>query len=83
MTRHVRVESLFGRKVRDANGKVIGRIESIHAKWTGEGTDCVVEEYRVGAAALLERFGISHRFKPLCIPWDQMDLSDPERPRLK
>ena len=85
---HVHVELLFGRRVHDANGKVAGRIETMRATWKGD--SCVVDEYHLGTAALLEKLGItagrligigSH--EPLRVPWDQMDLSDPDRPRLK
>jgi hypothetical protein len=89
MSRNAHVELLFGRRVRDSKGEVIGRIESIHA--ARKGKDCLVEEYHIGPAALLERFGISAanlvgwaaRHEPLRVPWDQLDLSDPERPRLR
>jgi len=85
----VHVELLQGRPVYDSKDKLAGRIASIHATWKGE--NCFVEEYRLGAAAFLERLGIyagklvgwmgSH--EPLRVPWDQLDLSDPERLRLK
>ena len=88
MTKQVHVEHLYGRRVRDRQDKVIGRIESIRATW--KGNDCVVEEYHLGAAALLEKLGISigrligwMPREPLSIPWDQLDLSDPDRPRVK
>jgi sporulation protein YlmC with PRC-barrel domain len=81
MTQHVRVQDLVGRRVRDAEGNVVGRIESIHATWRGE--DCLVDEYHLGAAALLARLGIGHKREPLRVPWQDMDLSDPRRPKLR
>ena len=89
MTRQVRVQELIGRRVRDSAGKVAGRIESIRATWRGD--ECLVEEFDLGAAALLERFGITAgalvgwpaRRGPLRVPWQQLDLSDPEKPRLR
>ena len=50
----------------------------------------MVREYMLGTAALLTRLGISARRlvglrirrKPLCVPWDQLDLRDPEKPKL-
>jgi hypothetical protein len=89
MTQKVHVEFLQGRRVRDSENKVAGRIESIHATWRGN--NCVVQEYRLGTAALLERLGIYAKSligwmrsrEPLRVPWDQLDLSDPENPRLK
>lgn len=86
--KHVHVEMLFGKRVRDTNGKVAGHIESIRATWKGNA--CVVEEYHLGAAALMEKLGITAgkligvgSREPVRVPWDQLDLSDPERPRLK
>ena len=86
--KHVHVELLFGKRVRDTNDRVVGHIESIRATWKGNA--CVVDEYHLGTAALMEKLGISlgnligvgYR-DPLRVPWDQLDLSDPERPRLK
>ena len=85
----VHIELLLGRKVHDPEGRRVGRILEVHAE--PEGKDCVVREYLLGAAALLTRLGISagrlvglpaHR-EPIRVPWDQMDLSDPARPRLR
>ncbi len=89
MTRKVHVELLLGRRVYDAQGHVIGHLEEIHAGQRGK--ECVIEEYHLGPAALLERLGISTARlvgwplsrKPLRIPWRQLDLSDPEHPRLR
>jgi sporulation protein YlmC with PRC-barrel domain len=85
--REVHVEALIGRRVRDTKGRVIGRIMSVRAN--REGGHCYVTEYLLGAAALLSRMGWSgariigiqsHR-EPKRVPWQLMDLSDPERPR--
>jgi hypothetical protein len=89
MKKTVRLQALVGELVHDVNGARVGRIRSVHAE--REGDDCVVREYELGAAALLSRLGISAlrlaggrlRREPLCVPWDQLDISDPERPRLK
>ncbi|MFL6260970.1 MAG: hypothetical protein ACJ76Y_14785 [Thermoanaerobaculia bacterium] len=84
----VHFELLLGRKVHDPEGKKVGRILAVRAE--PEGEDCVVREYLLGTAALLTRLGISagrllglpvHR-EPLCVPWDLMDLRNPEKPRL-
>jgi sporulation protein YlmC with PRC-barrel domain len=85
----VHFELLLGRKVHDPKGRRVGRILEVHAG--PEGEDCVVREYLLGTAALLTRLGISagrlvglplHR-EPVRVPWDLMDISDPERPRLR
>ena len=82
----VHIELLLGKRVRDRNGRVVGRIEEIQARLQGH--DYFVEEYHLGPAAFLEKLGISgarmigfHAAQPTRIPWDKLDLSDPERPR--
>ena len=86
------LELLIGRKVRDANGKKIGRIEEVLAHEQGD--DLVVMEYHVGTEGLFERlsifhFGIGllrilgargHSSDPKRIPWNELDLSDPQKP---
>jgi sporulation protein YlmC with PRC-barrel domain len=85
----VHLELLLGRKVLDSEGKKVGRILAVRAEPAGK--DCVVREYLLGTAALLTRLGLSaqrligvpiHR-EPLCVPWDLMDLGNPEKPRLR
>jgi hypothetical protein len=87
MKREVHIELLLGRRVYDVHGQVAGRILAIRAKT--EGAHCFVIEYHLGAEALLRRLGITSgrligiaRPKPRVVPWNQLDLSDPERPRL-
>lgn len=82
----VHIELLVGKRVRDRDGRVVGRIEEIHARLQGH--DYFVAEYHLGRAALMERLGISgarmigvHASKPTRIPWDKLDLSDPANPR--
>jgi sporulation protein YlmC with PRC-barrel domain len=88
--REVRVEELIGRKIRDAAGRKIGRIEEVVAEW--QGTDLVVTEVHVGPGALLERVidlatlipysgAFQRQLRHLHrIRWDQLDLSDPDHP---
>ncbi|HXG92884.1 MAG TPA: hypothetical protein VNN73_11030 [Blastocatellia bacterium] len=88
----IHIELLLSRRVTDLNGETVGRIEEFHTKQ--EGDENVIEEYLLGPYALLERlsalaggfrlfrwFGIgkTRRYK---VRWDQMDLSDPKRPRV-
>jgi hypothetical protein len=81
-TPKIRFELLLGRMVRDPEGVGVGRIFSAHAEI--EGADCVIREYLLGLGALMARFGISQsRWKPLRIPWDLLDIADPEHPRLR
>jgi len=86
------VELLIGRKVLDEDGKTIGRIEEVLAIEKGE--ELVVSEYHVGKYGLKERLSVYHfgvgllRFlgarahvrDPKRIPWQELDLSDPQRP---
>ena len=89
----IRVEALLSRRVRALNGRVIGRIEELRAEPRGRHT--VVVEYLLGPAGLLERLSVSISWLPLPrqfagkrasryrVGWQQMDLSDAERPRLR
>ena len=85
----VHVELINGRRVRDANGKVVGRIGEIVARLRGH--DYFVEEYHLGPAAWLEHLGIStariiglgRSREPLKVPWQQLDVSDPHNLRLR
>jgi sporulation protein YlmC with PRC-barrel domain len=90
----VKLELLLGRSVVDVNGARVGRIEEVLADRDGD--ELLVTHYLVGRYALFERFSIYHvgigllRYlgsrsqsaHPHRIPWDKMDLSDPEHPRL-
>lgn len=85
----INFEHLLGREVLDPEGRRVGRILAVSAKHQGK--DCVVQEYMLGTAALLARLGISARRlvglkirrKPLCVPWDLLDVRDPKKPKLK
>ena len=90
----VRVEELLGRVVRSAGGLPVGRIEDLRAR--PEGDDYVVYEVVLGelglmakifgAAAQLPTFqalGLGRGYRTRAIPWDWLDLTDPERPRFR
>jgi hypothetical protein len=90
----VHVELLLGREVRDPSDKRAGRIEEIRARRVG--TEIVVEAYHLGPSATMERlaapiirrgllraFGGPHHSHGRRVNWNQMDLSDPEHPRLR
>jgi hypothetical protein len=87
--RTVRLELLHGRRVRDVDGRVAGRIHSVKAERVGD--ECLVREFHLGPAALLERLGITlsaltglpFSHEPLRVPWEELDLADPEHPRLR
>jgi sporulation protein YlmC with PRC-barrel domain len=92
-TRECRAELLIGRRVVDANGEVVGRLEEIVADYVDD--EYVVREFHVGALAAFERLGTGKLrrsllrliggdriYKGYAVPWRQMDLTDPEHPRV-
>ena len=88
MSRHIRLDDLVGRVVRDEKGQVVGRIYDIRAEESNGALEIV--EYHIGSAALLERVGVSlahlvgieRPTAPRKVPWDQLDVSDPDNPKL-
>jgi hypothetical protein len=84
--RELRLDRFVGRPVLARNGHRVGRLEEIRAD--GHGTGFVVVEYVIGAAGLLERLGLGLKLlfggsrKSLIARWEQLDVSDPEKPRL-
>ena len=89
--REVHVELLLSRRVVDSTGHSLGRIEELRAERNG--SDVVITEYLLGADAMLERllgFFLELPFLHLLrgkdrgfrVPWNKMDLSDPEHPRV-
>jgi hypothetical protein len=86
MGREVSLERLLGRKVRDPDGRSVGRLEEVRAEKEHGGY--AVTEYLIGAAGLRERLslGLLHFWGPARqgyrARWDQLDISDPVRPRL-
>lgn len=89
----INAELLIGRKVCDTNGEKVGRIEEFRV--TSEEKACLVEGYLVGTSALIDRLSAWTLIRPIHkslrgrmfsvyeVPWEQMDLSDPEHPRLR
>jgi len=84
----VHLELLIGRKVRDSEGRVLGRIEEVHADRVDQ--ECVVREYHLGPGALLERLSVTAGRifrgagpRAMVLRWDELDLTDPMRPRLR
>jgi hypothetical protein len=90
-TQEVHVELLLGRRVYAANGACVGRIEEVVASF--DDGECRVDEYHIGAYALLERLAAWHLGRAILgafrvagssyrVRWNQLDLSHPERPCL-
>ena len=79
----VRLDRLLGREVLAANNHQVGLLEEFRAE-VRDG-ECVVTEYVIGAAGLLERLDLDElvttRQRGYVARWDQLDISD-ERPRL-
>src|SRR5690242_376322 len=78
--RLVRVQDLLGRRVRTADGQVVGRIEEIRAERRGDDHELI--EYRLGTGALLERFALAQRLfgrrhPRIVARWDQLDIREP------
>jgi sporulation protein YlmC with PRC-barrel domain len=85
--RRVHLERIIGRIVRDVDGKRVGRLQDVRGELRGEELELV--EFHLGGAAILHRIGVPALKllgirplpEPIRIPWDRMDLSDPEHPR--
>jgi sporulation protein YlmC with PRC-barrel domain len=89
--KEIEVELLLGRKVLDVNGEKVGRIEEIRCERRDK--DCLVEAFLVGSSGLFQRLNAWSLIRPVrylfrgskvytqyVIPWDKLDLTDPERP---
>jgi hypothetical protein len=92
--RRIRVHNLLNRQVLDAEGRPAGRVEELRA-CVRDG-QCFVEEYVLGRQGLMERLSIAdlslvalralgarHGAPGHRVPWHQMDLTDPRKPRLR
>ena len=92
-TSECRVELLIGRRVVDAGGDVVGRLEEVVAEYSGG--EYLVREFHVGAFAAFERLGGGllgtallrllgghRRYRGYVVPWHLMDLTDPDHPRV-
>jgi len=84
----LRVDRLLGRQVWTANNKRLGRLHELCAE--PQGGEVVIVEFMVGAAGLLQRLQLGVRLLAglkrsggYAVRWDQLDLSTPERPRLR
>jgi hypothetical protein len=83
----LRLDRLLGRRVFTRNNQSVGRIEEFRVE--RKGSAWVITEYVIGMAGLLERLDLGmslllfgRRRHGYVARWDQLDLSDPDRPRL-
>ena len=94
MSPELPVELLFGREVRDSRNEALGRIRDIRAG--DEDGELVVRYFLVGPARgnsrvslasivleVLRLFRIPIGRPRYLVPWSEMDLSDPARPRVR
>ena len=90
----LRVDLLVGRKVRDARGKVVGKIRELRIELAAPGaSDYVVREVELSEPWWVERI-VGPQFSTVIarwlgrkpprfrVPWDRMDLTNPRKPRL-
>ena len=90
----MQAEQLLGREVRDPENEALGRIVDIRAG--DDGGEFVIRYYLVGpvrssarlsvsnlAAQVLSLIGLRMGARSYAVPWEDMDLSDPVRPRVR
>jgi sporulation protein YlmC with PRC-barrel domain len=95
--RSISMSELLGRRVRDQDGRPIGRVEELNAEIElhPDGNDYVVTSISVGrfgpldiiasgnfVQQLVRRIARATGYARYQIPWDWMDLSDPSHPRV-
>jgi sporulation protein YlmC with PRC-barrel domain len=89
----VHLELLIGKRVFALNGQSVGRLEEVRAELNNREA-CFVTEFLIGSYAILERLSVWRigrailrtlhvRKQGYRISWEQLDLSDPQRPQLK
>jgi sporulation protein YlmC with PRC-barrel domain len=71
----VRLSSLMGAEVVDADGRRVGRVEDLRVRRAGTAHE--VEALLVGARGLLNRLGV--RADSAAIPWDAVTGLEPGR----
>jgi hypothetical protein len=90
----IHLELLIGKRVFALNGQSVGRLEEVRAELNARG-HCFVTEFLVGSYAFLERLSAWRMGREILrllhvrrkagyrVRWEQLDLSDPRRPRLR
>ena len=90
----IHIERLLGKRVFALNGRPIGRLEEIRAEANKD--QCYVKEFLVGSYAMFERLSALSIGRAMLtlfnrrkdkqgyrVMWDQLDLSNPDQPRLR
>ncbi len=95
--REITVSRLVGRRLLDSAGRSVGRIEELvcEIELHAHGREYVVRELHVGtfgrfealagsafSRSILRLAGLSGRVGRHRVPWEWLDLHDPDRPRL-
>ena len=87
MSDPIHLDRLIGRKILTGNNRPLGRLEECRAERRNGAW--VITEWVIGSAGLLERLGLGvrmilglHAGRGFVARWDQVDISDPARPRL-
>jgi hypothetical protein len=80
------LDELLGRMVVTGNNRPIGRLEEFHSEQRGD--YFYIMEFVIGSAGLMDRLNVGvkalfgKRGAGKVARWDQIDISDPEHPRL-
>ena len=80
------LDRLLGRRVLGRDNQPVGRLHEFRTERHANGY--AVSDYVIGAGGLLERLGLALRLivglraHGRVARWDQLDISDPEHPRL-
>jgi hypothetical protein len=80
------LDRLLGRTVLAGNNRRVGRLEELRAGQDGD--DYAVVAFVIGAAGLRARLNVGLRAlvglgaRGKVARWDQIDITDPDRPRL-
>lgn len=89
----IHLELLLGKQVLALNGRPVGRLEEVRAELNARGY-CFVTEFLIGNYAFLERLAAWRMGRVIMrtlhlggkqgyrVRWEQLDLSDPQRPKL-
>jgi sporulation protein YlmC with PRC-barrel domain len=93
--REIRLSRLMGRRVRDVNGRPVGRLHELVSEIALRpgGRDYVVREIHVRSVGVFDALagssfarhlfgrlpGVLRRYR---VPWGLVDFADPDRPRL-
>jgi hypothetical protein len=90
MSRVIELQRYVGKRVRDPEGKDLGRLHEVRAR--REGSELVVHEFVIGGAGLFERFSLAQltfevafifgigRVQGYVVPWECMQFPEQGEP---